>query len=86
MSVAKQRGLTTMPALKTEPVPGYAIHIWNAFMELVNCRPAKYAPISWVELKAYVELTETKLTPSDVNMLRAMDRQYLESIPKDNQG
>lgn len=51
-------------------------------MELINRRPAKGAPIPFSELKAFCELTGVELTPLDVNRLMAMDRTFLDAIPR----
>lgn len=68
--------------MEETPIPPSGMKIWNIFMELVNRRPGKGVPIPFTELKSYCDLTGTELTPLDVNRFMAMDRAFLDAIPR----
>lgn len=72
-----------MPELKQQEVPAAGLKVWNVFMDLINCRPARHAPVTWSELNNYLAVTGTELSPTEVNTWRALERTYLEAIPKD---
>lgn len=71
-----------MKGMEETPVPLVGRVAWNVFMELVNRRPTRGAPIPFTEIKAYAELTGQELTPVDVQRLMAMDRAFLDAIPR----
>lgn len=68
--------------MEETPIPSSGRKVWNVFMELINRRPIRGAPIPFTEIKAFCELTDIELTPLDVNRLMAMDRTFLDAIPR----
>ena len=57
-------------------------YLWNHFATLHAARTGNgfgANPIGWGELKAYCELTCTRLDPWEVHAIRAVDDEYLQS-------
>jgi len=54
--------------------------IWSAFIALSSSRTAGFSgpnPISYEQIKAWKELTETPLAPREVEALMRLDRVYM---------
>jgi hypothetical protein len=69
------------------PVPDDPVvsleHVWSWFWHLSNRRQPGFdsqAPITYSEIKNWTLLTRTVVTPSEVELLIAMDDAYLEQI------
>lgn len=64
-------------------VPACLEHVWQVFWQLNATRGAGMngpAPICYSEIEAYMRLTDTKLYPFEVNIIKDMDKTYLSSV------
>ncbi len=67
--------------LDSEPeIPDAAEHLWLWFWELDSGRQVGmgHSPLSWGDIKAWMELTQTPLSPWEVGLFKQMDQAYLE--------
>lgn len=56
-------------------------HIWSAFLQLNDSRTMGQAvpnPITYEGIKAFMDVTLTPLTPRDVEVIKKLDKIYLE--------
>jgi hypothetical protein len=63
-----------------KPLPGTE-HVVSIFNELSNARSVGMSgplPISWTEIKAYVDLTQEPLQRWELSAVRAMDDAYIQ--------
>ena len=77
--VQKQTG-REMPELEGPPFPQALVHVWSAFIDLSQCRSVGFSspnPISYSEIRAYMETTMTPLSPIEVQAVRELDTAYL---------
>jgi hypothetical protein len=59
-------------------------HLWHSFLELHQARGGNgFGPnaLSFSEIEAWQRLTGRCLTPWELNVMLALDRAYLASIP-----
>lgn len=69
--------------LKEPEVMPAGIMLLNKFMELSSARQSGTngpLPISYTEMKAYAELTDTEFDPWEVETIRSMDRAFLAEV------
>lgn len=60
--------------------PNGLTHVWSAFIALSNSRGSAYAgpnPITYDQIKAWKELTETPLLPWEVEAIKRLDTVYM---------
>ena len=62
-------------------VPPGGARIWSIFLALHAARTAGMGanPITYGEMEAYARLQQTPLRPFEVDMLRAVDRAYMDA-------
>ncbi|WP_430251683.1 phage tail assembly chaperone [Neorhizobium sp. DAR64860/K0K1] len=62
-------------------IPAGGDHLWRWFLDLHGARSFGFSgpnPISFVEIRAYLELLRIPAEPHHVEILRALDSAYLE--------
>lgn len=72
--------------LPVELEPG-SEYLLQAFTELHASRQSGvngYEPLSYVEIKAYDELTSANLTPGEIQVIFAVDRAFLAAVDEEN--
>ena len=77
--VQKQTG-REIPELEGPPFPQALVHVWSAFIDLSKCRSSGFSapnPITYSDIKAYMETTLTPLNPVEVQGIRELDNAYL---------
>ena len=55
-------------------------HVWSAFITLSNTRSAGFSgpnPITYEQIKAWKELTETPISPWEVIAIKRVDTVYM---------
>jgi len=83
--VERQTG-RKLKELEGPDFPFLLAHLWSAFLDLNNSRTmgAHTAnPITYAEIKAYVDLTHTALSARDIETIKLLDRKYLEVMNSD---
>ena len=76
--VEKQTG-RKLQELKGPELPFLMRHVWSVFLVLSNNRTMgmnSSNPITFEAIKAYCDLTETKLSPREVDTIRLVDQVY----------
>jgi len=64
-------------------VPIAGRNVLTMFMELSSARQSGFnglMPISYLELKAYADVTDTQFEPWEVDLIKVMDRALLEAV------
>lgn len=83
--VEKQTGKKPKALIPPE-FPSLLAHIWSAFLDLNSSRtmgPASPNAITYDTILAYCNLMLCPLTPRDVELVKKLDRKYLEVMNKD---
>jgi len=78
--VQKQTGRRIEELESPTPFPTLLSHVWSAFCTLSNTRTAGYSgpnAISYYEIKAWKDLTDTPLKSWEVEALKRLDAVYL---------
>ena len=60
--------------------PQLMSHVWSAFCVLSNSRTAGFSgpnPITYEQIKAWKELTETPIAPREVEAIKRLDAVYM---------
>ena len=60
--------------------PQSLAHVWSAFITLSNSRTAGFSgpnPITYEQIKAWKELTETPIAPREVEAIKRLDAVYM---------
>jgi hypothetical protein len=55
-------------------------HVWSAFITLNNTRTAGFSgpnPITYEQIKAWKELTETPISPWEIKAIKRVDTVYM---------
>ncbi len=55
-------------------------HVWSAFIALSNSRTAGFSgpnPITYSEIKAWKELTDTPISSREVEVIKSVDVVYM---------
>ena len=58
-------------------------HVWYAFITLSNTRSAGFSgpnPITYEQIKAWKELTETPISPWEVTVIKRVDTVYMGTV------
>jgi hypothetical protein len=80
--VERQTGLSLKELEAPTEFPEVLASVWFAFISLSNCRSQGFSgpnPISYRDIKDYIELTESPLSPREVNLLRELDGVYMRT-------
>jgi hypothetical protein len=80
--VEKQIGITPI-ALEAPPFPLDMEYVWSAFLSLNEGRGAGFSgplPISYQEIKSWMELTGNILTPFEIDAVKRLDRVYIKVV------
>jgi hypothetical protein len=62
--------------------PDLLVNVWSAFCDLSNCRTQGFSgpnPISYRDIKDYMELTDTTLSSREVKLLIKLDGVYMRA-------
>ncbi len=70
-------GLAESPKQK---VPGEAGHVWGWFWELSGRRHSGPEALTFADIGQWASLLQVELLPEEVQMLIAMDDQYLRAV------
>ena len=65
------------------PIPRAVAHVWEWFIELGNARTRTESgpgPISFLEIKAWADLTGNVPTPEETRLIKRLDVAYLNSL------
>jgi hypothetical protein len=57
-------------------------YVWSAFINLSNTRSIGFSgpnPISYIEIKAWKDLTESPLTSFEVEAIKRLDTMYMRA-------
>ena len=77
--VQRQTGLE-LKELDGPDFPTLVAHIWSAFIALSNSRTGGFSgpnPITYEQIKAWKELTETPIAPREVEAIKRLDTVYM---------
>jgi hypothetical protein len=80
--VEKQSGHTPL-ALQGPEFPELLEYVWAAFLLLNQTRGQGYngpLPITYQEMSAWIELTNTKLLPWEIEVIKRLDAIYLKVV------
>ena len=78
--VERQTGVTPKELKNPNEFPILLRHLWFAFCDLNGARTAGFSgpnPITYTELKAWKELTDTQLKPWEIEGIKKLDGVYL---------
>ena len=79
--VERQTGRRLEALEPPTPFPMLLEHVWSAFCSLSNRRTAGFSgpnPITFEQIKAWKELTETPMDPWQIQVVIRLDRVYME--------
>jgi len=74
--VEKQLGRPPASLIGPE-FPELLSHLWEVFVDLSNSRSDRI-PLTYSEIRAYKDLTDTPLTPRDIEVIKELDRLWLK--------
>jgi hypothetical protein len=77
--VKKATGKTPQ-GLDIPKLPVSLIYLWQTFVSISAGRQTGYSgplPLSYTEIKSWIELTGCELTPFEVNSIKRLDNVYL---------
>jgi len=80
--VERQTGFTPKALENPTPFPSLLMYIWSAFIDLNSARTAGFSgpnPITYTEIKAWKELTDTPLKPWDIQVLKRLDQVFIRT-------
>jgi len=83
--VEKQTG-RPVALLDGPPFPTGMSHVFTSFLSLSNGRTAGFNgpnPITYSDMKAWVELTGTPLSPREVGAIKLLDATYIRIMTSD---
>jgi len=81
-SVERQVGHSLKELETPTEFPNVLANVWSAFCALSNCRSQGFSgpnPISYRDIKDYKELTESPISPKEVNLIRELDGVYMRT-------
>jgi len=73
-------GIAESPELE---LPASASHVWGWFWELSSRRHSGPEALTFADIGQWVSLLQIELLPEEVQMLVAMDDQYLRAVRED---
>lgn len=77
----RQTGKTPEELMGPE-FPASVLYVWSAFVALNSGRSMGFSgpnPISYSEIKAWLELTNTHLSPRDIEAIKLLDTCYVRT-------
>jgi len=80
--VERQTGFTPKALDNPTEFPSLLMYIWSAFCSLNSARTAGFSgpnPITYTEIKAWKELTDTPLGPWDIQVLKRLDQVFIRT-------
>jgi hypothetical protein len=78
--VERQTGRRLEALEPPTPFPMLMEHVWSAFINLSNSRTTGFSgpnPITYEQIKAWKELTETPIDPWEIQAVIRLDRVYM---------
>ena len=63
--------------------PELLINVWRIFIDLSNSRNQGFSgvtPITFEQMKAYNEIMGNTIGPAEVNVIKKLDKKYLEIV------
>ncbi len=81
--VERQTGHTPKALDNPTEFPKLLLYVWSAFCSLNSARTAGFSgpnPITYSELNAWKELTETPLKAWDIQAIKRLDQVYLRAV------
>jgi len=78
--VERQTGRKLKALEPPTPFPSLIAHVWSAFIALNSSRESGFSgptAISYVQIKAWKELTETSILPWEIEAIKRLDSEYL---------
>jgi hypothetical protein len=83
LNIQKQYNVTP-PELVEIEVSYLVMYLWESFLELNSTRQSGMGvnAISYSEIKAYCELTQTRFSPYEIKVIKMLDRAFLEHYNK----
>ena len=78
--VERQTGRRLEALEPPTPFPMLLEHVWSAFCRLSNSRTTGFSgpnPITYEQIKAWKELTETPIDPWEIQAVIRLDRVYM---------
>lgn len=86
LQVQKQTGYTPAELVEIE-VSYLVMYLWESFLELNSTRQSGMGvnAISYSEIKAYCELTQTHFSPYEIKVIKMLDRVFLEHYNKQSE-
>lgn len=82
LKVQEQTGRTP-EALMGPDFPELMVHVWSAFLYLSRCRGQGFSgpqPLSYQEIKAWAELTDTPLMAWEVDAIMRIDKVFMRVL------
>lgn len=58
------------------------IRVWGWFEDLIDCRDTPISPINMRDIAAYFGLMWIKPIPEEINILRLIDKVFIETVNK----
>jgi len=80
LQVERQTGHTPKALENPTPFPSLLMYIWSAYCSLNSARTAGFSgpnPITYTEIKAWKELTETPLKAWDIQAIKRLDQVFI---------
>lgn len=73
-NIAERTG-QDLPELNGPEMPDIVAHVWEWFLQLSAAR--QQGALSYSEIKAWSELTHTPITPFELELIKALDTEFL---------
>lgn len=82
MAVVRARRGEQFEPVERPVLPFLLWDAWEVFVDLSGARQAAFSlqPIQWSEIAAYQAVTDTRLTPFEIRMIRRLDDEYLRIV------
>ena len=80
--VERQTGKTPEPLIGPD-FPQELSYIWSVFLHLSNARSVGFSgpnPLSYQEIKAWMEVTDNNLEPWEVEAIKRLDNVYMKVL------
>lgn len=86
LNIQKQYNITP-PELVEVEVSYLVMYLWESFLELNSTRQSGMGvnSISYSEIKAYCDLTQTVFSPYEIKVIKMLDRVFLEHYNKSSE-
>lgn len=80
LQLEKSTGQKPKALMNPTEFPRILSHVWTYFCQLSNARTNGFSgpnPITYQEISAWKELTQSVLSPRDIECIKALDETYL---------